>query len=218
MGQLVCPLCGRFVSMRYFDPSRFEADIYAVEVVGLGRGKGVKVVDKYSLLNSENRIIEDVKERILELLKVLCDHDKLRPNDIFSILNIEYVVPFQFRESERKLRDAERDKEKWCDEAEALEVELENVRKNRDEWRVNRDEWKKAYESLQETVQKKQSKINVLEAERKEANREQNVLQETVERKNGEIDTLEMDLEEANDNISKLESEIEALEVEIEDL
>ena len=41
MSQLVCPLCGRFVSLKIFDPSSFESDIFAVDVRGLGRGFAV---------------------------------------------------------------------------------------------------------------------------------------------------------------------------------
>ncbi len=42
MSQLICPLCGKFVSVRYYDPSGFEDDILLVQVRGLGRGKGAR--------------------------------------------------------------------------------------------------------------------------------------------------------------------------------
>ena len=51
MSQLACPLCGRYVSLSRFDPSGFEYDIYAVNMVGLGRGKGFAVGSSFSVLN-----------------------------------------------------------------------------------------------------------------------------------------------------------------------
>ena len=51
MSQLACPLCGRFVSLSRFDPSGFDNDIYAVNMVGLGRGKGFAVGTSFSVLN-----------------------------------------------------------------------------------------------------------------------------------------------------------------------
>ena len=51
MSQLACPLCGRFVSLSRFDPSGFDNDIYAVNMVGLGRGKGFAVGPSFSVLN-----------------------------------------------------------------------------------------------------------------------------------------------------------------------
>jgi len=51
MSQLACPLCGRYVSLSRFDPSGFDNDIYAVNMVGLGRGKGFAVGPSFSVLN-----------------------------------------------------------------------------------------------------------------------------------------------------------------------
>lgn len=50
MSQLACPLCGRYVSLNSFDPSRFESDIYAVNRIGLGRGRGFAVGPSFSVL------------------------------------------------------------------------------------------------------------------------------------------------------------------------
>jgi len=63
LSQLVCPLFGRFVSLRLFDPSLFEFDSFVVNVRGLGRGRGFAVfetlkkrifVSKYSSLIHTN--------------------------------------------------------------------------------------------------------------------------------------------------------------------
>ena len=55
---IVCPLCGRHVPENVFDPTSFEPDIYGVEVVGLGRGKGFLVSKPFSIL--DNRYITDM--------------------------------------------------------------------------------------------------------------------------------------------------------------
>ncbi len=70
MGQLICPLCGKFNRLRYFDPSGFEPDILGVETRGLGRGKGTEVVGTYSLLDRSD-IIEPIRKRCKELLLLI---------------------------------------------------------------------------------------------------------------------------------------------------
>ena len=69
MSHLKCPLCGRLVSINYFDPSEFDADVFAVKYRGLGRGKGFEKSDEYSILLSGDPIIELIKERILGISK-----------------------------------------------------------------------------------------------------------------------------------------------------
>lgn len=67
---LVCPLCGRHVPEHVFDPSTFEDDITAVEVSGLGRGKGFQVTGRYSVIDdpSITGLIADRCHRILHLI------------------------------------------------------------------------------------------------------------------------------------------------------
>ena len=75
--QLVCPVCGRFVSLKSFNPDNFDPDILAVNVKGRGRGKGVRVTEKYSIVQPGNPTIELIKNRMLVLLRVLLDDDSL---------------------------------------------------------------------------------------------------------------------------------------------
>ena len=70
MSQLCCPLCGRFASIRFFDPGSFESDIYGVDVRGLGRGKGVEVVSRLSVLDVPE-IVAPIRNRCLELIKII---------------------------------------------------------------------------------------------------------------------------------------------------
>lgn len=67
---LVCPLCGRHVPEHVFDPSTFEDDIYAVEVTGLGRGRGFQVTGQYSVLRYPviTGLISDRCHRILHII------------------------------------------------------------------------------------------------------------------------------------------------------
>jgi len=70
MSQLVCPLCGRFVSLRNFDPSGFDSDIYAVNVVGLGRGRGFAVSESFSILGNP-AVTGPIAERCRRILSFI---------------------------------------------------------------------------------------------------------------------------------------------------
>jgi predicted nucleic acid-binding Zn-ribbon protein len=70
MVQLVCPLCGRFVSLRYFDPSSFENDVLGVDTVGLGRGRGTRVVAKFSLLD-DSQLMRTIRDRCHLLVGII---------------------------------------------------------------------------------------------------------------------------------------------------
>ena len=69
MVNLVCPLCGRHVVREYFDPSKFARDIYAVEVTGLGRGRGFAVSEPFSVLD-DPEIIGPIAERCRVILEL----------------------------------------------------------------------------------------------------------------------------------------------------
>lgn len=72
MSQFQCPLCGKYVSVRHYDPSEFEDDIILVQVRGLGRGKGVEVVETFSLLEGDDPYLLDLlSDRIAILYDLL---------------------------------------------------------------------------------------------------------------------------------------------------
>jgi hypothetical protein len=77
------------VSLNHFDPSEFKDDIYAVEVRGLGRGRGVKVSEHYSILKPGDETVELIKDRILDLTRLLLENDCLKPKEALSRLEIE---------------------------------------------------------------------------------------------------------------------------------
>ena len=70
MDQLLCPLCGRRVSLKIFDPELLDSDIYAVSVVGLGRGRGFMEVSRYSVLGDAN-ITQQIAARCREILAMI---------------------------------------------------------------------------------------------------------------------------------------------------
>ena len=72
MSQVICPICGKFFSVRYYDPSDFENDILLVQVRGLGRGKGVEIVEKYSLLDGSNpELLDIISDRVVVIYDLL---------------------------------------------------------------------------------------------------------------------------------------------------
>ena len=75
MSQLICPLCGKFVSVRYYDPSGFEDDIMLVQVRGLGRGKGVEIEETYSLLDGgDKHLLDLISDRVAILYNLLYEN------------------------------------------------------------------------------------------------------------------------------------------------
>ena len=76
MSQFICPLCGKFVSVNLYDPSDFEEDILLVQVRGLGHGRGVEVVERYSILNGENpELLNKISDRVAELYDMLYEDE-----------------------------------------------------------------------------------------------------------------------------------------------
>jgi len=72
MSQFICPLCGKFVSVGHYDPSDFEEDIMLVVVRGLGHGKGVEVVERYSMLQGENpELLDLISDRVAVIYDLL---------------------------------------------------------------------------------------------------------------------------------------------------
>lgn len=83
MSQFICPTCGKFVSVRYYDPSNFEDDILLVQVRGLGHGKGVEIVKKYSLLDgSDPELLDLISDRVAVIYDMLYDDEEESPVDI----------------------------------------------------------------------------------------------------------------------------------------
>lgn len=79
--ELRCPLCGRLVSLRYFEPATFSQRITGIHRVGLGRGRGFRTVEEVSLLD-DPETMGKIKTRILELARLLHRHGHLAADEM----------------------------------------------------------------------------------------------------------------------------------------
>jgi chromosome segregation ATPase len=127
MVQLICPLCGKFSSLRYFDPSSFEHDILGVDTVGLGRGRGTRVVAKFSMLD-DSTLMSIIRERCLLLVRII--DGKIPPDQKELVALQEEVEMWRKRaldmqkeeiDLEAKIADMETDLRYWQREAKRLE-------------------------------------------------------------------------------------------------
>ena len=125
-------MCGRFASLRFFDPTSFESDIYAVDVRGLGRGKGVEVVSRTSVLEVPE-IVVPIRNRCRELIRII--DAKLPPKkDEVAILQKDVQkwkksaldLQKQGNDQQAQMVDMESNMLKWKREAQNLK------RRNRD--------------------------------------------------------------------------------------
>lgn len=133
------------MSLSHFDPLAFDDDIYVVEVVGLGRGRGVKVVGQYSILQPGDQTVELIKTRILNLLKVMLDNGVAKPNEVFGSLNLKAVSLKEFS----RLKD----------ELETLSAELEDSRRRGENWRVEAESLKAEVGKLKQQLREKEAEL-----------------------------------------------------------
>jgi hypothetical protein len=116
MSHLLCPLCGKSSSLNNFDPSSFDLDIYVRKVKGLGRGRGFTIDSEVSALGDPS-IVDPIKERILELAKMLHDNDKISDNDLAEHFGLVPKESLQSLISDIE-QALEEDSEDWKDEIE----------------------------------------------------------------------------------------------------
>jgi len=81
---VICPVCGRHVPDSVFDPSDFDEDIYAVDVTGLGRGKGFSASEPYSILN-DKRITGLLADRCHLVLHMINDKGYIPPKELTAL-------------------------------------------------------------------------------------------------------------------------------------
>ncbi len=127
MVQLVCPLCGKFTSIRYFDPGSFENDVLGVDTVGLGRGRGTRVVAKFSLLD-DSQLMRTIRDRCHLLVRII---DGKSPPDQKDLAALKGEVEMwrkraldrhkEGNDLEAKIADMEGDLRYWQKEAKRLE-------------------------------------------------------------------------------------------------
>ena len=82
--QFQCPLCGRSVSIRKFDPTEFDDDVNGIRFEGLGYGRGFGVAEKGSILESGDPVLALIGDRVLEISRFLMDAGILTQSMIVS--------------------------------------------------------------------------------------------------------------------------------------
>ena len=199
------------MSLKIFDPGRFESDIYAVEVRGLGRGKGVEVTEIYSVLD-DPEIVEPIRDRCHELIKII-DGKGPPTHDDLNALRKE-VERWKLVALERqkwgndlqaKTADMESDLNYWRNEAQRME------RLNRDyEAKIADDEgvlrrWMIHSNELKDKVNDLQSEIERLEYRLKSRDEEEELAVEEME------EILEMINSSANTDYEYLVDAVEFL-------
>ena len=129
MVQLICPLCGKFTSIRYFDPGSFENDVLGVDTVGLGRGRGTRVVAKFSLLD-DSQLMRTIRDRCHLLVGIIDGKSPPDPKDLAALKG--EVEMWRKRALDRhkegndleaKIADMEGDLRYWQKEAKRLNVD-----------------------------------------------------------------------------------------------
>ena len=76
MSLWICPLCGKQVSIRYYDPSDFNDDIMIIQLRGLGRGRGFEVVSEHSLFeDKDTELLDLISDRVAILYNLLYENN-----------------------------------------------------------------------------------------------------------------------------------------------
>ena len=94
MTSVSCPLCGKYTSITSFDPGSLDDDIYAVSFRGLGRGRGFKVTEKRSLLDSleSEETVSAIADRTLQIAKFLRDEGTISDKEIIKAVGLNSLL------------------------------------------------------------------------------------------------------------------------------
>lgn len=204
MSHLACPLCGKYAPLSTLNPSILDLDLKLVSFQGLGRGKGFKVSEKWSILGDDD-VTPVISERIVNLCKMLVNEGVIKKDRIAGELGIRASEGPTVKKLENELSKVKGFMEKLKIELAAAQrgYSIENNRANRlldlirdnvrktdefsyeEEWEYGVDTPLKA---LPERIQQIMQTYN-----------------ETLR----ELDEAEAKLENLNDTISEVVSDIE---------
>ena len=88
-----CPTCGKSTAVEHFHPEDLDLDIKLITMKGLGKGRGFEVVNRRSALeDAEVDVIEPIKNRTLDILKILIQSGYLTLDKVEEFLNEERLV------------------------------------------------------------------------------------------------------------------------------
>lgn len=201
MGQLACPLCGRFVSLTHFDPTTFIDDVYVVEVTGLGRGKGVTVTGTHSILQPEDTTIKLIKDRLLNISKILLDNQCLDPREVLSKLRIQTISPTELTKRDKVIENLSEEAEKL--NSRILDLSEKNVNLT-----------SSTIYNLRKTIAEQDALLEDLAEQNVGLNAEKKDLEEKLNHRTEQAKKLFRIAKNQTSKIEKLEDEIEDLSEE----
>jgi hypothetical protein len=130
ISQFMCPLCGLHHSIKKYDPENLPLDIDGVLKVGLGRGKGTKVVDRFSLLWDDD-VSPKVVKRVLTLCRFFLDQNRITQSELkrsMGIVDPPSVGTVSLKEYNKLREDLEACK---------VQAEVDRRRADKESYRAN---------------------------------------------------------------------------------
>ena len=219
MPEFMCPLCGHLHSIRYYDPEDLPLDIEGVTKVGLGQGKGTKVVDRHSLL-WDNDVSPKIVRRVVTLCRFFLDQKRITQNEVKQSLGLTMTNP----QNTISLKEYN----KLREDAEALKVQADDERKRGDAEHDRADNLQaklnsqkvaiKSYNIIREDYESLRSQAEI-EGRRAdgESSRAAN-LQAMINSLQKKVDNLETKLENAKSSNSELRRGLEESETRVEEV
>ena len=97
--QILCPLCGKSIHTRNYDPSKFTDEIIGISFRGLGRGRGFEVIARDNLLDidEEHPILEDLANRVAVLHDLFFEGDEVEEllDEVCDELSVEHDTLYE---------------------------------------------------------------------------------------------------------------------------
>ncbi|MDA4130792.1 MAG: hypothetical protein OK457_08485 [Thaumarchaeota archaeon] len=86
-----CPLCGKQTPERSYHPENYEDDVFVVEVIGLGYGKGFSNSEERSAFEDPNcsELQNSLAERALRIVGFLVERGQLSADQVVSEIGLE---------------------------------------------------------------------------------------------------------------------------------
>jgi len=114
VNQISCPVCGKYSSLKRFEPESSELNIITADMVGLGRGKGFKATNKQSV-DFSSPIVSKINKRMLDLILIMISEGIISQKEIVEKLQLDEYVSIddykllsdRLKKSDNKLKSYE---------------------------------------------------------------------------------------------------------------
>lgn len=198
---LLCPLCGKQNSLRYFDPVGFDNDVLVIEKRSLGRAKGFEETARYSIIGTNHPAINQLRNRVIELVSILDLEDKITSKRaVKAELEAEALSV--------KLEHEMRVRENFEVQFKALQKELEIETRVRENFEVQYKTLRNDFNDLERTSSTRTG----------EHMREKNFLINELEASEARFEELENKCKKLTNERNRLVVDVETLEAKIEEL